>query len=295
VKISGFSFAKDIEKLYYPIAQSIRSILPICDEFIIAVGKGAPNDRTRNIIEEIGDAKIKIIDTDWSAPEYQKGLILSQQTNVALRECSGDWCFYIQADEVIHEKYLQVIYDRCVQLKNDNDIEGLLFRYKHFWGDYDHHHISHAWYPNEIRVIKNHLNIESWGDAQSFRRSSEKIKVAKVNAEVFHYGWVRPPDLMKTKQKVIGTYWGENDLSIDTKFDYGSLAKVPVYKETHPAVMNEWIAKMNWKEQLQYTGKSIVRNKHERFKYRLLTFLEQKMFGGNQIGGFKNYILVNNK
>jgi hypothetical protein len=97
---------------------------------------------------------------------------------------------------------------------------------------------------------------------------------------------------MQTKKKNIGKYWGENDLTTVTKFDYGSLEKVPRFTETHPAVMNEWIAKMNWKDQLQYTGKSSVVSKHERFKYRLLTFLEQKVLGGKQIGGFKNYILL---
>jgi glycosyltransferase involved in cell wall biosynthesis len=292
MKISGFSFAKDIEKLYYPFAESIKSILPICDEFVIAIGKGGPGDKTRKIVEDIGSQKIKIIDTDWNAATYQKGLILSQQTNVALRECSGDWCFYIQADEVVHEKYLQIVYDRCSGLLCDDDVEGLLFGYKHFWGDYDHYHISHAWYPNEIRVIKNHRGIESWGDAQSFRCKEEKIKVVRVNAEVYHYGWVRPPDLMQTKKKSIGKFWGENDHSAVTKFDYGSLENVPNFTETHPAVMKEWISRMNWKDQLQYKGKSLVRNKHERFKYRLLTFLEQKMLGGKQIGGFKNYILL---
>jgi hypothetical protein len=292
VKISGLSFARNIGKLYYPLVESIKSILPVCDEFVVAVGKGDADDLTRKMVEKIADPKIKIIDTDWNSPQYQKGLILSEQTNVALDACSGDWCFYVQADEVVHEKYLQIVHDRCSQLLNDNDVDGLLFRYKHFWGDFDHFHISHAWYPNEIRVIKNHRNIQSWGDAQSFRKNSEKIKVAKVNAEIYHYGWVRPPELMQSKKQSFLRYWGESDSSSITKFDYGSLEKVPLFKETHPAVMNEWIPKMNWKDQLQYIGKSRVLNKHERFKYRFLTFLEQKLLGGKQICGFKNYILL---
>ena len=292
MKISGFSFAKNIGKLYYPLAESIQSILPVCDEFVIAVGKGDSDDVTRKIVEGIADPKIKIIDTDWNAPQYQKGLILSEQTNVALDACSGDWCFYVQADEVVHEKYLQIVHDRCTQLLNNNNVEGLLFKYKHFWGDYDHFHISHAWYPNEIRIVKNRRSIQSWGDAQSFRKNGEKVKVAKVNAEIYHYGWVRPPELMQTKKRSFLHYWGENDFSTVTHFDYGSLEKVPRFTETHPAVMNDWIAKMNWKDQLQYTGKSSVVSKHERFKYRLLTFLEQKVLGGKQIGGFKNYILL---
>lgn len=274
------------------MAESIKSILPICDEFIIAIGKGEPGDKTRKIVSDISDPKIKIIDTDWSAPEYHKGLILSEQTNVALDACTGDWCFYVQADEVVHEKYLPIIHGRCSQLQNDKEVDGLLFNYKHFWGDYSHYHVSHAWYPHEIRVIRNNRGIQSWGDAQSFRQKGKKIKVAKVKAEIYHYGWARPPELMQTKKRSFVRYWGETDLSINQNYDYGSLEKVPIFTETHPAVMNEWIAKMNWKDQLQYKGKSRVQNKHERFKYRLLTFLEQKIFCGKQLGGFKNYVLL---
>lgn len=293
MKISGFSFARNAQKLYYPVVQSIRSILPVCDEFIIAIGAGDEDDHTLEMVRSIGDPKIKIIETVWDEKENSSGRILSQQTNIALEQCTGDWCFYIQADEVMHEKYLQVVYDRCKQFLNDNRIDGLLFDYKHFWGDFDHHHISHAWYPREIRIIRNNRGIVSWLDAQSFRREQQKINVALAHAEIFHYGWVRPPYLMQTKNKCLKKFWGEQDTEEKDHFDYGSLQKVPRYTGTYPEVMKEWIAAMNWKDQLQYSGKSKVKNKHERLKYRILTFLEQKLLGGRQIGGFKNYRLVN--
>ncbi len=301
MKISGFSFARNAQKLYYPVAESIKSILPICDEFIIAVGKGDDDDRTRNFIEKIGDPKIRIIDTEWTDREKLKGYIHSQQTNIALKECKGDWCFYVQADEVVHEKYLPVIHRRCEELLGDQQVEGLLFKYRHFWGDYDHYNLSHAWYPREIRIIRNFKSIESWETAQSFRSNGKKINVATVDAEIFHYGWVRPPSLMHSKIKEFcTTHWGKRKAdSVFTsgkqEFNYGSLARVSRFEGTHPDVMKEWISRMNWKDQLQYTGKSNVIHKHDRFKYRLLTFLEQKICGGRQIGGFKNYVLLKNK
>jgi glycosyltransferase involved in cell wall biosynthesis len=301
MKISGFSFARNTSKLYYPLSESIRSILPVCDEFIIAIGKGDPDDTTRKIVEDINDPKIRIIDTEWKDEIKLRGHILGQQTNIALKECSGDWCFYIQADEIVHEKYLPVIKKRCEQLLKDDEVDGLLFNYKHFWGDYDHYHVNHAWYPKEIRIIRNNRGIESWGDAQSFKRNGEKIRVARVDAEMFHYGWVRPPSYMYSKNReVCGTFWGKEKANAvfnleNGCFNYGSLEKLPVYKDTYPEVMKEWIAKMDWKDKLQYKGKSSYKHKHDRFKYRLLTFLEQKICGGRQIGGFRNYILSKDK
>ncbi|MFW6221424.1 MAG: hypothetical protein ACOC4C_03075, partial [Fibrobacterota bacterium] len=115
---------------------------------------------------------------------------------------------------------------------------------------------------------------------------------------IFHYGWVRPPKLMYSKQKEFGTThrgkkWAEEHYRGKTSgFHYGSLERLHRYTDAQPAVMNEWIKKFDWADQLQYTGKSIVQHKHDRFKYRLLTFIEQKLLGGRQLFGFKNYNLI---
>ncbi len=312
MKISGFSFVRNGIKLYYPVVESIKSILPIVDEFVIAIGEGDADDTTRDEIIEIGDPKIKIIDTVWEEKYFKKGVINAMQTNIAKQSCSGDWLFYLQADEVVHEKYLPIIKNRCAELLENQEVEGLLFRYRHFWGDYQHFHSGHGWYPNEIRIIRNRLEIYSWQSAQSFRRfdyydnprqaeGHHKIKVAKVGAEIYHYGWVRPPHLMQNKRKALDSvHWGLKrakdyyEKSPD-EFDYGPLDLLAEFKGTHPKVMEEKISKMNWQEKLQHSGKPNryrQLHKHERLKYRFLSFIEKYLFGGRQIGGFRNYILL---
>lgn len=314
MKISGFTFIRNAEKLYYPFVESIQSILSICDEFIIAVGKGDENDRTKEIINAINSPKIKIIDTVWDTEKWAGGSVYAVQTDIALSQCNGDWCFYLQADEVIHEKYLDTITNRCEQLLDNSRVEGLLFSYKHFWGDYEHYNQSHAWYPREIRIIRNLPNIHSWGDAQSFRyydyykyphqkEGTRKLSVAMVDAEVYHYGWVRPPFLMQTKQKVMNTaYWGNEDtekkfIERTINFDYGPLSKSNLFKDTHPKVMQEMLKKMNWQDELYFSDNHNPNrqiHKHEKFKYRFLSFLENNFFNGRSIGGFKNYKLLKN-
>ncbi len=312
MKISGFSFVRNGIKLYYPVVESIRSILPIVDEFIIAVGQGDPDDTTREQIVAIGDPKIKIIDTVWDERYFEKGVINAMQTNIAKAACSGDWLFYLQADEVVHEQYLPKILARCEELLPHQDVEGLLFRYKHFWGDYDHYQAGHGWYPFEIRIIRNRPDIYSWQSAQSFRRfdyydnprqpaGHHKLKVAKVDAEIYHYGWVRPPHLMQNKRRALDSvHWGSKRAreyyeKAHREFDYGPLDRLAVFQGSHPQVMEERIAQMNWKDKLQYSGKPNPYrepHKHERLKYRLLSFIERQLLAGRQIGGFKNYILL---
>ena len=313
MRISGFTMGKNVDKLYYPIKPAIMSILPIVDEFVVALGKSDEDDRAREEIESIGSDKIRIIDTVWDLEKYPNGMENAHQTDIAKKHCTGDWLFYLQADEVIHDKFLPIIKKRCEELLDDKEVEGLLFRYKHFWGDYDHYHFSHHWYKNEIRIVRNNPEIHSWESAQSFRRIPDfgeinyrqqegtyKLKVAYVDADVYHYGWVRPPSLMKKKMKALDTiHKGEE--GIDTKetryrnFDFGPLNQLQKFTGTHPEVMKDWIAKFDWKDELQFVGKpSNTRKKHahERIKYRFLTWIENSFLGGRNLGGFRNFILL---
>nr|WP_319400469.1 glycosyltransferase family 2 protein [uncultured Carboxylicivirga sp.] len=312
MKISGFTMVKNAGKLYYPFKESVLSILPIVDEFVIALGDCDQEDNTLQLIEEINSPKIKVINTVWDVKEYPHGSILAQQTDVAKEHCTGDWLFYLQADEVIHEKDHQTIVETCKKHVDNSDVEGLLFKYIHFWGDYDHAFVSnHGWYRNEIRIIRNQKNIHSWRDAQSFRvidnfskekylekEETRKLNVAPLDADVYHYGWVRPPKLMAKKTSHFKScYKDENvkepEMEVISSIDFGAMNKIPSFANTHPKVMSNKIASFDWADQLNYSkelGRKPV-HKHERTKYRFLTAVE-RLFFPNGIFNFKNYQII---
>jgi hypothetical protein len=317
MKISGFSMGKNAHKLYYPMRPAIESILPLVDEFVIALGDSDEDDSTRAEIEAIGNDKIRVIDTVWDIEKYPRGMEHAHQTDIARMSCTGDWLFYLQSDEVVHEKYIENIRNRCHELLDDREVEGLLFRYRHFWGDYGHLQDSHCWYRKEIRIIRNLQEIHSWESAQSFRRIPEfnglnyrqqegtyKLKVAEVDAEIFHYGWVRPPGIMQNKIKVFSmNHQGRAKIEkqiaehkFDRIFDYGNLEKLTRFSGTHPAVMKDWIAKFDWKDQLRFSGpaRSLnqVKAKHDRTRYRIISWIEKNLFFGKRLGEFRNYILL---
>ena len=313
MRISGFTFIKNAVKLYFPIREVVLSILPLVDEFVVVVGDCDADDTTRKEVESIDSPKVRIVDTVWDLEAYPRGMENAHQTDIAKSYCSGDWLFYLQGDEVIHEKDLPVIQARCEELLHVKEIEGLLFRYKHFWGDYDHYHNSHGWYKHEIRIIRNDPDIHSWESAQSFRRipnfdginyrqqaGTHKLKVAKVDADVYHYGWVRPPRLMQNKKKALDTiHHGHASVAKTYQaapplFDYGDLSQLTTFKGTHPKVMEEFISRFDWQDQLRYASAPLNRPKfkHEKMKYRILSWIENQILGGRVLGGFKNYVLV---
>ncbi|KPK85445.1 MAG: hypothetical protein AMS27_07295 [Bacteroides sp. SM23_62_1] len=316
MKISGFTMAKNVAKLYYPVKQAILSILPVVDEFVVALGDCDSDDRTRQEILSIGSDKIRIIDTVWDIKKYPRGMEHAHQTDIAKSHCTGDWLFYVQSDEVVHEKYLPLIRTKCEEYLEKKEIEGFLFKYVHFWGDFFHYQQSHCWYRREIRIIRNDPEIHSWESAQSFRRIPDfdglnyrqqhqtfKLKVIGLNAYVYHYGWVRPPKLMSSKMKAFtANHRGKDKVDemvrkkkFNGSYDYGPLKRLPVFADSHPAVMKEWIDKFDWQEELRYDGPLSAnqpRAKHDLLKYRFISCIENNLLGGRRLGEFKNFILV---
>ncbi|MDX5326860.1 MAG: hypothetical protein LPK80_11445 [Bacteroidota bacterium] len=315
-KISGFTFVRNASRLYIPAKQAIASVLPLVDEFVVALGKGDDDDLTEQWILELNDPKIRILHTDWDIPSFPKNTVYARETDKAKEACRGDWLFYIQCDEAIHEQYLPIVKEAIERYHQDPEVEGLLFHYKHFWGDYEHFNSSHAFYNREIRVIRNHPKIHSWRDAQSFRyfetfdhtaedylrkEGTRKLKVAQIPAYIYHYGWVRPPHTMQRKsRKMNESYHGKerSDQMIKKDpdaFDYGPLDRFPRFKGTHPSVMKDWVDQFDWEDELYYQGKFPKRvntPKHEKRKVRILTWIEQNILKGKQIGEFKNFIVT---
>jgi hypothetical protein len=253
MKVTGFTFIRNAIKFDFPVTEAIGSILPVCDDFVVAVGNS--DDNTRELIGSMGSGKIRIIDTVWDeSPEMKKnGNVLASETNKAFNAIpqDSDWAFYIQGDEAVHEKYLDIIHSEMEKWNDDERVDGLLFRYLHFYGSYDYVGNSPRWYDNEIRVIKNNKNIYSYRDAQGFRKDNDrKLSVKLVDACIYHYGWVKEPGVMMQKLKAASTiYTGLNLLkAVGTghAFDYSSVDSLELFRESHPAVMQERIRHKNW-------------------------------------------------
>jgi glycosyltransferase involved in cell wall biosynthesis len=291
MRISGFTFVRNAVDLYYPVVEAITSILPICDELIIAAGDST--DGTTDLIRGINDPKIKIIETVWDKT-LVSGISNAQQTNIALDACSGDWAFYVQADEVVHEDDLPVLVERMRACRDDRRVEGLLFDYIHFYGDYDHYQGSHGWYRREVRIVRTGIGVRSWRSAQGFRRNAEKLHVVPSGGRIFHYGWVRPPRNMTRKAHAFATLHAGAEAAdarfrdLNREFDYGRLHGRVRFRGTHPAVMRARIAAMDWTVRA-----GVRRERHDTLWIRFLTFIENHLLGF-RLGENRNYILLSN-
>lgn len=293
MKVTGFTIIRNAIKFDYPVIEAIQSILPICDEFVVSVGNS--DDETRALIESIQSPKIKIMESVWDDNKREGGLVLSIETNKVFDSIrkDSDWCFYIQSDECVHENDLNTIQSAMLKYKDDKEVQGLLFGYKHFYGHYDYVGLGRRWYSNEIRIIKNDKNIRSYKDAQGFRTNDgQKLRVVKINAFIYHYGWVKSPKAQQAKQENFHKMWHDDEwmkrnIPKTEEFDYSTIDFLEVYNGTHPAVYKNRID--NMPQRFVYDKSKVKIG----FKNQFLYFVEK--LTGWRPGENKNYTILKNR
>lgn len=288
--ISGFTIIRNAVKNDYPIVEAITSILPVVDEMIVLVGDCT--DGTEELIRSIASPKIKIHHSVWNTQLQAGGVVLAEETNkaFALIDPASTWAFYIQADEVIHEKYHAAIIEGCKKYKDDNRVQGLLFKYLHFYGTYQYVGDSRRWYSHEVRIIRNDKCISAYRDAQGFRVGEKRLNVAKIDAWVYHYGWVKSQEKMITKMKDVSNYWiadkaeWERFMAKENMFSFEDYDSISRFTGSHPKVMENRIQQQDYDLQLDVNRKKL------KLKHRIMYFVEK--LTGKRFFEFKNYRVI---
>jgi len=301
--LSGFTMMRNASKLYSPAVESVRSALPLVDEFVVALGRGDPDDDTEERLRAVRDPKMRIIERTWDPRHFRDGAVFAREAGYALGQCKSTWCLYLPADEVLHEQDLFTIREHCRRYRYDFRVEGFLFDYLNFWGDYDHHLDSHGIRRREIRIVRNGIGVFPCLDGASFRKApNAKLRVIRLPARIYHYGYVRPPALMAIARHVQEAIRAGRDVSIaeasvraPPAYEYGPLGALPRFGGTHPPVMRGLIQRFDWSDRLDYgkrTFAHLVRHDHERLGCRALSWFERRFTGNRDLMRWSNYKLI---
>ena len=268
MRISGFTFIRDGVRLQYPFVESIRSALPLVDEFIVVVGDG--DDGTREQIEAMEDPKITIVDTVWNVGT-PKGYVYAQQKMTGLFRCTGDWAFYLECDEVLHEQDIKGIRSLLEKAEDDSRVEAVAFNYHHFYGRPDIVAMGPAWYRQEVRIIRNRDIRAIAPDGLFFvilesSRRNRYPRAVVSPAHIFHYGWVRPAEAHAAKKATTAKYWLEQPKEPPPYAEVDPSVLFPFDGE-HPAIMQEWLEHVANKEFEPDPNYQLTkRDKKQRFK-----------------------------
>ena len=288
--LSGFTIVRNAVTLDYPIVPAIRSILSICSEVVVNVGRS--HDGTRELILGIDDPRIRILDTVWD--ESSGGATLARETNRAMAACRGRWGLYIQADEVLHESGAELLADRVRSWDRDARVEGLLVDYRHFYGDFHTLATNRHWYRREVRVVRlGSSGIRSFGDAQGFRVGDEmrRVRARVTGAVMFHYGWAQPPAVLRQKHEASKALFGEHLGKLEQRAQAPALEWTPGLRRfpgPHPATAAAWVADRSGGSNGRALGPRRIRPGDVRFY--LSDWIERAT--GVRLFEHRNYVLV---
>jgi hypothetical protein len=272
MKVSAFTFIKNGQILGYPFIQSIQSILPIVDEFIINVGES--EDSTLALINSINDQKIRVIESKWNDSMQDRGYVYGQQKMIAQFNCTGDWAFYIEGDEIYHETELDQITTSMEKYENDPNVEALVFDFYHFYGNGNTILNSPGWYRSEARIIKN--SVRSYAPDGLFwlvlesNKKGRYPKAKHTGATCYHYGWVRSEEQMNLKSSKIQKYWGKSQIKIDyTQIDNAILK---CFTGSHPKIILDWLPNESGQYKVDPSYKLSIKQKKHRIIQRFENF-----------------------
>ena len=273
MKVSAFTFIKNGQILGYPFLQSIQSILTIVDEFIINIGES--EDDTLMMIQSLASPKIRIIESHWNDSMQDRGYVYGQQKMIAQFNCTGDWAFYIEGDEVYHENELEQIKKSMEMHLNDSNVEALVFDFYHFYGNSNSYLDSPGWYRSEARIIKNSLRTYApdglfWLVLDS-NKKGRYPRAKHTGASCYHYGWARSEDQMNLKVSKVQMYWGTKPVKIDYSQMDQSIIKE--FKGTHPKVMRKWLENDKGLYQVDSSYKPTKKQKKHRMMIKLEKYL----------------------
>lgn len=280
MKLSGFTFLRNAEELCFPYIQSIQSILPICDEFVIALGQSQDNspETLHQLAKE--NPKIKIIETVWNEHMHVKGYTYAQQKMIAQFACTGDWLFYLEGDEIVHEKDLAAIKEALHRYKDDKEVEALAFYYYHFYGNINTYLSSPTWYRYAPRIIK--ASVRSYApdglywlvlDPKKSNRIARYPKAKLLDKYIYHYGWVRPEAAMSKKISQVNKHWGKSE-GFDSKYSDIDHRILTEFNGTHPKIIDGFFAKEEGLFKVNPKHTLTKKEKRQRFKMKL-----EKLFG----------------
>jgi len=130
--ISGYTTTYNCVNQNYPFIESVTSMLNCLDEVIVV--DGGSTDGTLEKLQQLSNEnnKLKVVSNprDWS--DSRSAVFDGDQKAVARRYCTGDLCWQMDVDEIIHENDYQKIRELVKHVHKSNQVIALPVI--EFWG-----------------------------------------------------------------------------------------------------------------------------------------------------------------
>lgn len=194
-KISAFSSIKSFE--LFPFDLCYESILPHVDEFILGIDTSSFNKKRRILLKNFLSKtkyknKIKPVYINFKTNIYKnfksQGRWIANINNYLLNFCSGEYCFYIQADEFNNDKKLRKKLKKLIK----QGVDEINFKFSHYiFNLFTVRDPKKVSYEKAIRFFKNQ-SYQSIYDGYNFRKNEYITSVKKIDTgfTILHLSYI---------------------------------------------------------------------------------------------------------
>ena len=164
----------------------LRSVLNLADEVVIV--DGSKNLKNKEMIDLLNESHgtNKIRHFVYPIEDLNFGVA----RKYAHDQSTGDWNFFLDADEMIHENDTKSIRE-MVDYAENNGVECLDVQYVHFYNDFSHIDNSEPVHIGLNRVYKNYKDVEFPARNHSLPVYPFKCKAFSPEIVIWHLGYLR--------------------------------------------------------------------------------------------------------
>jgi len=196
--LGGAIFCYNAVKHDYHVVESIKNLKEFCDQVVVL--DAGSNDSTVDIIMPFDDDKCKIVLlNEWEQSQGMGSFKLSYFANKAMDLLDTDYIWHAQCDETTHEDSFP-----WIRKAMEEGQEGYMCRRYNLWKDpYHMLNVEQARKPCSTEIVRlAKKQYRAVGDAESVGCPSVYIDYLD-KIEIFHAGFVRKREVMKSKIKFL--------------------------------------------------------------------------------------------
>ncbi len=247
--LGGSMFIHNSIEFDYCVAESIQSLLDVCDE--VSVVDAGSTDGTRAYLDELAKTtpKLRITSAPWTPTPGNGFKWLIKLANLAREQLTTEYHFSLQADEVLHVED----YDEIREFSNRGTDVGFIRRLN-FWKDAQHW--CHVGGRDLCRIAPIEVgNVQGDGNLDN----NAPGRVIYTGIDVYHYGALRhlEPLRKKTAEQEFNV-WGVDPMNLPDSGtsllsksrkewdDFYDKDLLP-FEGTHPPIMKNWLTERGYK------------------------------------------------
>ena len=217
--ISGFTTARNVISLQYPLEACVKSLRSVCDEVVLGYDPYTEDGTHELAVKLAQDLDLVLFESKWDMDNRNSGTEIGIQADKTMEKCLFPWVLYCQLDEALHEDDRDSLHGL---IASPGDITGFSFVRPYFWQNL--HTIRKDWSPEVIRLIRRGTHTFSSLDGHSCETLQGRVEKSRL--WMYHYSRLGDPQAISQRVRTLDGLFHQEETLISKEdlpdYDWGT-------------------------------------------------------------------------